>query len=268
MSIKVSTYVPPVSVGTSTGTTTLHEIPESESFEEVLVLNQTALKAMAIDAMVAESATGSVDPDAVNAAAIMKFRSTLGSHIQAPVPEDDWNPGTPQNAPDNAANADSGNITNTVSNVADAVSGNASTDIYPVSNIFNENILECSDELNSYFAEAASSYNVDAKLLKAIAYAESGFDPSNTSHSGAMGVMQLMPETAAECGVTDPYDARQNILGGTRYISNMLEKYNGNLSLALAAYNSGPGNVDRYGGIPPFTETQNYVNKVLEYYNL
>ena len=83
--------------------------------------------------------------------------------------------------------------------------------------------------------------------------------------SGAMGVMQLMPETAKELGVTDSFDAEQNIMGGANYLSKKLAEYDGDVSLALAAYNAGSGNVNKYGGIPPFTETQNYVKKILGY---
>ena len=82
-----------------------------------------------------------------------------------------------------------------------------------------------------------------------------------------MGVMQLMPATAESLGVTNAFDAYQNIMGGAKYISSLLTKYNGDVSLALAAYNAGSGNVAKYGGIPPFTETQNYVSKVIGYYN-
>lgn len=133
---------------------------------------------------------------------------------------------------------------------------------YPYSNG-----LECSEELNSFFDEAASTYQVDAKLLKSIAKAESNFRSDAVSSAGAVGIMQLMPQTAAGLGVSNSYNAYENIMGGAKYISQLLEKYNGNLSLALAAYNAGSANVDKYGGIPPFEETQNYVAKVLGYYS-
>ena len=127
--------------------------------------------------------------------------------------------------------------------------------------------ISCPDELESYFQEASAKYDVDINLLKAIAKAESGFDASATSSAGAMGIMQLMPATAKALGISDAYDAHDNIMGGAQVIAQNLKKYNGDISLALAAYNAGSGNVDKYGGIPPFTETQNYVKKVLEYYN-
>ncbi|MDD6038949.1 MAG: lytic transglycosylase domain-containing protein [bacterium] len=119
--------------------------------------------------------------------------------------------------------------------------------------------------LSAIFKEASETYGVDENLLRAIAKAESDFDPNCTSRSGAMGIMQLMPGTAKELGVTDAYDPRQNIMGGAKYIAYMLDRYDGNLQYALAAYNAGGGNVDKYGGIPPFTETQNYVAKIMGY---
>ncbi len=127
--------------------------------------------------------------------------------------------------------------------------------------------LSCSAQLDAIFDEASSKYGVDAKFLKAIAKCESDFSTECTSHSGAMGIMQLMPQTAASLGVTNAYDPYQNIMGGARYISEKLAQYNGDKSLALAAYNAGSGNVAKYGGIPPFKETQNYVAKVMAYYN-
>jgi len=119
--------------------------------------------------------------------------------------------------------------------------------------------------MDDIFEEASKATGVDVRLLKAVGKAESGFDPSATSWCGAMGVMQLMPATAASLGVTNAYDARENIMGGARYLSSLLQKYNGDTRLAVAAYNAGSGNVDKYGGIPPFEETQNYVARVLEY---
>ena len=238
MNIKINDYYPNTSVNTST-TTQLTDIPEGKSFEDVLVLNQTALKAMTIDAMISESATGSVDPDAVNAAAIMKFRGTLASHIIAPIPD----PDPVLYAPNTSTTASTGRV-------------------------FNAENLRCSDELDGYFKKAADTYGIDSKLLKSIAFCESSFNPNNTSSSGAMGIMQLMPETAKSLGVVNAYDPQENIMGGAKYFSMMLDRYDGNISLALAAYNAGPGNVDKYGGIPPFKETQNYVPKVLGYYNL
>lgn len=245
MKIKINEYNP-ASYTTSNTNTTITDIPESESFEEVLVLNQTALKAMAIDAMVAESATGSISPDAVDAAAIMKFRNTLASHIVAPIPEENnWN------TKKHAASINKGNTS-----IKETAYG-----------VYDSGALNCSDELNAYFAEAAELYDIDVKLLKSIAFCESSFDPNNTSSSGAMGIMQLMPKTAEYLGVKNAYDPRENILGGAKYFASMLDRYDGDVSLALAAYNAGPGNVDKYGGIPPFEETQNYVPKVLGYYN-
>lgn len=120
--------------------------------------------------------------------------------------------------------------------------------------------------LEDIFNEAAQTYQVDVNLLTAMAKQESNFQADATSSSGAMGIMQLMPATAEGLGVSDAYDAYENIMGGAKYISQLLERYNGDTSLALAAYNADSGNVAKYGGIPPFTETQNYVSKVLSYY--
>ena len=125
--------------------------------------------------------------------------------------------------------------------------------------------MEKTQPLEQIFQKAADTYGVDKSLLKAMAKAESEFDPNATSKSGAMGIMQLMPATAKSLGVTDAYDPEQNIMGGAKYIASLLDKYNGNVSYALAAYNAGSGNVDKYGGIPPFEETQNYVTKILGY---
>lgn len=121
--------------------------------------------------------------------------------------------------------------------------------------------------LDSIFEDAARKYKVPVDLLKAIGKAESNFDPNAVSSAGAQGVMQLMPATAKYLGVQDSFDPEQNIMGGAKYISQLLDKYDGDVKLSLAAYNAGMGNVAKYGGIPPFKETQNYVVKVMKYRN-
>ncbi len=116
---------------------------------------------------------------------------------------------------------------------------------------------------DAYFKEAAKKYNVSESLLKAIAKAESNFNAKDVSSTGAMGVMQLMPETAKSLGVDNPYDPEQNIMGGAKCISQKLKEFNGDVKLALAAYNAGSGAVKRNGGVPSYCRS--YVSKVLSY---
>ncbi|MCI6158647.1 MAG: lytic transglycosylase domain-containing protein [Selenomonadaceae bacterium] len=119
--------------------------------------------------------------------------------------------------------------------------------------------------LSNLIQEAAQKYQVDPKLVSAIAEVESGGNPSAISPAGAIGVMQLMPGTAEGLGV-NPYDERQNIEGGAKYLRQMLDAFGGDVRKAVAAYNAGPQAVKEYGGVPPYRETQNYVNKVLDLY--
>lgn len=117
--------------------------------------------------------------------------------------------------------------------------------------------------LDAYVSEAAQLYGVDPVLVRAVAWQESRFSPAALSPKGAIGLMQLMPATAAGLGV-DPYDPRGNIFGGVAYLALLLQRFDGDIVLALAAYNAGPEAVARYGGIPPYRETKNYVKAISE----
>ena len=121
-------------------------------------------------------------------------------------------------------------------------------------------------QIQEMVTQISEKYKIDNKLVMALIQQESNFNTSAVSKSGAMGLMQLMPSTAKTLGVLNPFSAEQNIEGGVKHLKNMLAKYNGNLILALAAYNAGGGSVDKYGGVPPYKETQNYVKKILANY--
>ena len=114
--------------------------------------------------------------------------------------------------------------------------------------------------------KASRKYSVAPSLIEAVIRAESGYNSNAVSYKGAEGLMQLMPRTQRLVKVSDPFNASQNINGGTRYLKSLIIKYNGNLPLAVAAYNAGSGAVDKYGGIPPYGETRNYVEEVMDYY--
>lgn len=116
----------------------------------------------------------------------------------------------------------------------------------------------------SFFQRAATKQGIDVGLIREVVRRESAFYPCAVSNKGAMGLMQLMPGTAASLGVADPFDPESNVFAGAQLLSTLLERYRGDTRLALAAYNAGSGRVEDYGGVPPFRETQNYVGKILE----
>lgn len=120
-------------------------------------------------------------------------------------------------------------------------------------------------DFHRYVIEASEAYGVDAALIRAIIMAESSNNPKAVSHRGAKGLMQLMPRTARVLGVKDSFNPAHNIDGGVRYVRQLLDRYKGNVKLALAAYNAGLRHVRNYGGVPPFKETHNYIKKVLNY---
>jgi len=128
-------------------------------------------------------------------------------------------------------------------------------------------IPEVAEGWEAHISRLAARYGIDESLVRAVIRMESGGKTDAVSHKGAMGLMQLMPGTAKMLGVDDPFDPVQNLEGGIKYLSQLSDKYNGDITKTLAAYNAGPGRVDAYGGIPPFAETQKYVRSILALYD-
>jgi soluble lytic murein transglycosylase-like protein len=124
------------------------------------------------------------------------------------------------------------------------------------------------DLFDHVISEASQTHGVSFSLLKALIKTESDFNPRAVSSAGARGLMQLMPENIKILKIKNPFDPRENIMGGTRYLKQLINRFNGKLPLALAAYNAGPGVVEKYQRIPPFQETENFVKQVMEYYSL
>ena len=130
-----------------------------------------------------------------------------------------------------------------------------------------ENLLAGAEKYSTEIAKAAKTYNIPEKLIASVMKQESNFNVSAKSTAGASGLMQLMPSTARYLGVNDTLDPEQSIMGGAKYLRQLLDQFDNNVETALAAYNAGPGNVKKYDGIPPFKETQNYVKNILNYFN-
>lgn len=133
--------------------------------------------------------------------------------------------------------------------------------------ILSENNAPIIGEYDHIISTKSYKYNIEPAIIKAVITAESNWDPKAISHKGAIGLMQLMPTTAEDMLVSNPFDPEENIEGGTRYLRHLLDRFNGDLDLALAAYNAGPGRVERSGGIPKIPETVQYVKKVNKLYS-
>jgi soluble lytic murein transglycosylase-like protein len=125
------------------------------------------------------------------------------------------------------------------------------------------NSAQSQNAVRQHIQVAATRFGVDRNLVDAVAWQESRYNPRAISTAGAVGVMQLMPDTARQLGVRNPHDVEQNVIGGTAYLRQQLERFGNNVPLALAAYNAGPGAVIKYGSIPPYRETQNYVRQIM-----
>ena len=141
------------------------------------------------------------------------------------------------------------------------------THLAPEQNLIPRRSSRDSGDYHTIVHEKASNYNIDPSLIKAVIKTESNWNDRAVSRKGAIGLMQLMPSTASDMNVRNPFDPEENIEGGTKYLKYLIERFKGDITLALAAYNSGPKTVEKYGYVPPITETKQYVNRVLALYN-
>lgn len=228
------------------------------------------------------------EADAINATKVAEILNSINKNSNATQPQST----TPKSSAENNSatrifpgeEALPGKIMQ--NNIQNPAAGNSnaaiSSQTAPKSSVLDESVFESDDaEISPEIATSsystpevvsqkvnstATAHGVDPKLAQAIAIAESGLNQNDISDAGAIGVMQLMPATAVELGV-DPYDEDENIEGGVRFLSQMLEKFGGDVELAVAAYNAGPGAVEKFGGVPPYDETQAYVQRVMSLYN-
>ena len=136
----------------------------------------------------------------------------------------------------------------------------------PTPRPYRARLAESPADLEELISRHAHRQRLEERLVRAVIQVESSYDPAALSHKGAMGLMQLMPATARELAVADPWDPEENVRGGTDYLRNMLTRFDDDLELALAAYNAGPTAVERYRGVPPYPETRSYVEKVMRLY--
>ncbi len=157
-------------------------------------------------------------------------------------------------------------LTDNSSTSTDSTTGLGSPSNYwptnPLLGKMNNNNITVPKDLDEIIKNAARKYDLPEQLIKSVIQQESSFNPEAVSSTGASGLMQLMPSTAKSLGVTNVFDPAENINAGSKYLRSMLDRFGGDIKLALAAYNAGPGNVERYNGVPPFKETQNYVKRI------
>jgi len=151
--------------------------------------------------------------------------------------------------------------------IGDELSGIRYTRRYAFSNLNTGSYRFDSTRYDDIIRRASKVHGIRYELVKAIIHAESCFNPDAVSPAGACGLMQLMPENIERFNVSNPFDPQENVMAGTKFFRQLLDRYDSDVNLTLAAYNAGPGTVDQYGGIPPYPETQDYVYRVLRYYN-